>query len=75
MLGSQMQGIRLGARVHTSSTTTERPGRRGEVVDVVTEPGHERCRVRWDDGTESIVYAGSDLVVEAAPSGEDSATT
>jgi hypothetical protein len=31
-------------------------GRVGQVVEVVGAPGHERYRVRWDEGHESIVY-------------------
>lgn len=75
MLGKQMQAVRVGDRVRTSSTTTERPGRRGEVVEVMTAPDHERCRVRWDDGTETIMYAGADLVVETPRTDEGAATT
>jgi hypothetical protein len=32
------------------------PARRGEILEVLGEPGHERYRVRWKDGHESIVY-------------------
>ena len=32
------------------------PGRLGEVVASEGEPGHERLRVRWEDGSESVLY-------------------
>jgi hypothetical protein len=35
----------------------------GEIVEVVGEEGHERFRVRWDDGHESIFFPGEDAVV------------
>ena len=59
--------IRAGDRV---AMTTHRVGARrraGEVVEVIAEPGHERCRVRWEDGVESLVYPGPDLTIERRP--------
>lgn len=32
------------------------PARRGEIVEVLGQPGHEHYRVRWDDRHESIVF-------------------
>jgi Domain of unknown function (DUF1918) len=32
------------------------PVRRGQIVEVLGESGHERYRVRWDDRHESIVF-------------------
>ena len=32
------------------------PPRRGEIVEMLGEPGHEHYRVRWDEQHESIVY-------------------
>jgi hypothetical protein len=32
------------------------PARRGEIVEVLGEPGHEHYKVRWDEQHESIVY-------------------
>jgi hypothetical protein len=31
---------------------------------VLGEPGHEHYRVRWEDGSETIVYPSSDAKVE-----------
>jgi Domain of unknown function (DUF1918) len=36
------------------------PERTGEILEVLGDPSHERFRVRWDDGRESIFYPGSD---------------
>lgn len=44
-------------------------GRTGEILDVLGEPGHERYRVRWDDGRESIFYPGNDARVRAMSRG------
>jgi hypothetical protein len=30
----------------------------GEILELAGEPGHERYRVRWDDGRESVFYPG-----------------
>jgi hypothetical protein len=37
--------------------------RTGEIVEVLGEPGHERYRVRWNDGHESLVHPGSDATI------------
>ena len=36
--------------------THGKPTRRGEIVEVLGDPGHEHYRVRWDELHESIVY-------------------
>ena len=38
--------------------------RRGEIVEVIGRPGHERFRVRWDEAHESIVYPADGVSVE-----------
>lgn len=40
----------------------ERP-RRGEIAEVVGQPGHERYRVRWEDEHESIVFPADGINV------------
>lgn len=37
--------------------------RSGEILEVLGEPGHERFRVRWEDGRESIFSPGDDAVI------------
>jgi hypothetical protein len=39
------------------------PTRRGEIVEVLGRPGHERYRVRWDEQHESIVYPADGVSV------------
>lgn len=36
-------------------------GRLGEILESGGEPGHERLRVRWEDGRESVLYPGGDV--------------
>ncbi len=65
MLAEQMHELRIGDRVTTPQQQVGRPGRYGEVVDVIRDPGHERCRVHWDDGGETFIYPGTALSVDA----------
>lgn len=65
MLAAQMRDLAVGDRVTLLQRQVGRPPRHGVVAEVVTEDGHERCRVRWDDGEESFVYPGASLVVES----------
>ena len=37
--------------------------RRGEILEILGEPGHERFRVRWDDQHESIVFPADGVSV------------
>jgi Domain of unknown function (DUF1918) len=39
------------------------PERRGLILEVLGEPGHEHYRVRWDEEHESIFYPGSDATI------------
>jgi Domain of unknown function (DUF1918) len=34
--------------------------RRGEIFQVLGDPGHERYRVQWDDGHQSVFTPGAD---------------
>lgn len=42
------------------------PERLGEILDVLGQVGHERYRVRWEDGHESIFFPGSDATIRRA---------
>jgi len=44
-----------GDQIEVSSPWGEQP-RRGVIDEVIGRPGHERYRVRWTDGGESIHY-------------------
>jgi hypothetical protein len=37
--------------------------RYGEILEVLGEPAHPHFLVRWEDGRESLLYAGSDIVI------------
>ena len=39
------------------------PARRGEIVEILGQPGHERYRVRWDERHESIVFPADGVSV------------
>jgi len=32
------------------------PARRGQIVEILGQPGHEHYKVRWDEQHDSIVY-------------------
>lgn len=58
----------VGDRVVVDSHRVGEVARSGEVLEAGGEPGHERLRVRWEDGHESVLYPGSDVVVRPAGS-------
>ena len=37
--------------------------RYGEILEVLGDPTHPHFRVIWEDGHESLLYAGSDIVI------------
>jgi hypothetical protein len=56
--GATSVGDRLEARgIHGE------PARRGQIVEILGEPGHEHYKVRWDDQHESIVYPADGVEV------------
>lgn len=40
-----------------------RPNRRGQIIEVLGRPGHERYRVRWDEAHESILFPADGVSV------------
>jgi hypothetical protein len=40
--------------------------RLGEILEPLGEPDHKHYRVRWDDGSESVFYPGSDAAIRRA---------
>ena len=40
---------------------------RAVIVLLLAEPGYERCRIRWDDGEQGVVYPGPDITIERQP--------
>jgi hypothetical protein len=41
--------------------------RRGQIVELLGRPGHERYRVRWDEEHESILYPADGVTVVSHP--------
>ena len=39
------------------------PARRGQIVEILGEPGHEHYKVLWDEQHESIVYPADGVEV------------
>ena len=61
----------VGDRVVAESESTERPPRRGEVLEVLGSESRPRYRIRWEDGHETIYTpAAGALRVEVAAGGE-----
>lgn len=43
--------------------------RLGEILEVLGEAGRPRYRVRWDDGSETVLHPGSDAAIRRPRSG------
>lgn len=56
----------IGDRLHVHGNTVGEPDRIGEIVEVRGENGEPPYLVRYDDGTERLVFPGPDAVVESA---------
>jgi hypothetical protein len=61
----------VGDRLVIQSRRVGQPAREGEIIEVISRGGGLRCRVRWDDGHESIVVPGTDAVVTGAIADHD----
>ncbi|HVP01006.1 MAG TPA: DUF1918 domain-containing protein [Solirubrobacteraceae bacterium] len=57
-----IEDARVGDWIEARGIHGEHP-RRGEIVEIVGEPGHHRLRVRWDEGHESLVYPADGITV------------
>jgi hypothetical protein len=53
---------RIGDWLETRGIHGE-PARRGEIIELLGEPGHEHYKVRWDEQHESIVYPADGVSV------------
>jgi uncharacterized protein DUF1918 len=72
-------GVRDGSIAHMSAKNTPaaarigdlleargihgEPPRRGQIVEILGEPGHEHYKVHWDEQHESIVYPADGVAV------------
>jgi hypothetical protein len=52
---------RAGDVVEVDGRRVGDTGRLGEILETLGERGHERLRVRWEDGRESVLYPGGDV--------------
>jgi uncharacterized protein DUF1918 len=55
---------RAGDKISVVGHAVGIPGKMGEILEVMGESGHERFRVRWEDGHESIFFPGDDARIE-----------
>jgi len=62
--GDSMSQAQVGDLVEIHGHRLGQPGRTGEILEVLGEPGHEHYRVRWEDGRESIFTPGSDASIK-----------
>lgn len=60
-----MQAV-VGDQIVIESPMLDTPRRRGEVVEVIGQGDRQHYRVRWDDGHESVFFAGPDAHVARA---------
>lgn len=63
--GAEVQAS-VGDRLHVHGNTVGEPDRIGEIVEVRGESGGPPFVVRFDDGTEKLMFPGPDAVVERA---------
>jgi hypothetical protein len=54
----------VGDRLHMHGRTVGTKDRMAEIIDIRGANGEPPYLVRFDDGHESLVYPGSDCVVE-----------
>jgi hypothetical protein len=55
---------RQGDRIVILGKTVETPDRHGEIIEVRGEEGEPPYLVRFSEGHESVIYPGSDFVIE-----------
>jgi len=62
-------GIHAGKKGDVIAISGHRVGERerlGEIVKVLGAPDHIHYLVRWDDGSESVFYPGSDATIRSS---------
>ncbi|HLV75225.1 uncharacterized protein DUF1918 [Actinomadura hallensis] len=55
---------RVGDRLLVHGTVVGQPDRQGEILEVRGENGDPPFLVRFEDGSETLVYPGPDAVIE-----------
>lgn len=61
----------VGSRIVIHGAHVDSAERRGEVLETRGEGGGPPYLVRFDDGSESLIFPGPDCELEHAPSGPD----
>ena len=59
-------GARVGDWVETLGVHGHAP-RKGQIVELLGQEGHEHYRVRWDEQHDSIVYPADGVIVSPGP--------
>ena len=62
----QKERARPGDVVVVQGHRVGETSRKGEILEVLGEPGHVHFRVRWEDEHESVFYPSSDTIVHPA---------
>jgi Domain of unknown function (DUF1918) len=57
---------RAGDWIETRGVHGQAP-RKGEIVEVLGQEGHEHYRVRWDEQHESILYPTDGVIITPGP--------
>ncbi|MDH6113220.1 hypothetical protein P3T36_001894 [Kitasatospora sp. MAP12-15] len=60
----------VGDRLHIHSNAVGVADRTGEIIEVRGPDGEPPYLVRYEDGTEALVFPGPDGIVEHTPSGD-----
>ena len=59
----QGKPARAGDEISVTGHSVGDAPRTAVILEALGDPGHERFRVRWKDGHESIFFPGEDAVV------------
>ena len=72
---AQGKPARAGDEVVITGHSVGDSPRTAVILEVLGDPGHERFRVRWEDGHESIFFPGEDAVVRRSTRGREKSPT
>jgi hypothetical protein len=64
MLQRETRELRVRDRVPAGSDRAGERRRSRRAVEVLREPRHRRCRVRWDDGQRILLHPGAGVRLE-----------
>ena len=59
----QGKPARAGDRISITGHSVGDAPKTAVILEILGESGHERFRVRWEDGHESIFFPGEDAVL------------